>query len=116
MRLKDLKENDQQLDEFLPALGAIAGGVARVGASAVGAVGRGVAAAGQAAGRAVATGLQKGAQAVGQAAGLAGGGMDPAQAAQAKQQHDAQKKEIQDAIKAKQQEISDLQKQLSSLG
>ena len=35
MRLTDLKENDEQLDEFLPAIGAAVGGIAR-GAAAVG--------------------------------------------------------------------------------
>jgi hypothetical protein len=123
MRLQDLKENDRQLDEILPVIGAIGAGVARVGAGAAQAVGRGVMAGGQAVGRAVASGVQKGVQAVGagirqggQAAGLAGGGMDPAQAAQAKKDHDEQKKQVQDAIKQKQAEISDLQKHLSSLG
>lgn len=110
MRLSDLKENDRQLDEFIPAMLGAAG-------SAVGGAARAVGGAVQAGGAALAKGAANVAGAVGQkVAGLAAGGMDPAQAAQAKQQHDAQKKEIQDAIKAKQQEISDLQKQLSSLG
>lgn len=114
MRLKDLKENDQQLDEFLPAMLGAAGSAV---SGAVGTAARAVGSAVQAGGTALAKGAANVAGAVGQkVAGLAAGGMDPAQAAQAKLQHDAQKKEIQDAIKAKQQEISDLQKQLSSLG
>ncbi len=129
MRLKDLKENDQQLDEILPVLGAVAAGVGRVAAgagqaavrgaqAAGGAVVRGVSRLGQAVGKGLQTAAQKTTQAAGQAAqaGLAGGQMDPAQAAQAKKDHDEQKKQIQDAIKEKQAEISDLQKQLAQLG
>jgi hypothetical protein len=80
MRLSEIKESDEQLDEFLPAIGAAVGGIARVAA----AVGSTALKGAQALGGAVA----KGAQALGgaavkgaQAAGLAGGAMDPAQAA-----------------------------------
>lgn len=48
--------------------------------------------------------------------GLAGGGMNPAQAAQAAQERAAQKKEVQDQIKAKEQELIDLRKRLAELG
>ena len=130
MRLKDLKEHDEQLDEILPVIGAVAAGAARVGAGAARAVGSGVKAAGSALGRAAAAGVQKGGQMVanlgkkmattagGQAAasGLAGGGMDPAQAAAEKKQHDEDKRAIQAAIKEKQAEIAELQKQLASIG
>lgn len=90
MRLFDLKENDHQLDELLPTMAAVAP------------------AAGQVA-QPVALGTQP-------AAGLATGQMDPAQAAQAAKQRNEQKKQIQDAIKTKQKELSDLQKQLAQLG
>ena len=50
------------------------------------------------------------------ASGLAGGGMDPAQAAQAAQQRAVEKKEVQDAIKAKEQELIHLRKRLAGLG
>jgi hypothetical protein len=104
MKLSDLKENDQQLDELLPALGAVAGGVAR-GAAALG-------------GAALARGTTPAAgSAVNQAAsGLAGGGMDPAQAAQAVKDRQEQKKVIQQQIQAKQKELDDLRKQLATLG
>ena len=104
MKLSDLKENDQQLDELLPALGAVAGGVAR-GAAALG-------------GAALARGTTPAAgSAVNQAAsGLAGGGMDPAQAGQAVKDRQEQKKVIQQQIQAKQKELDDLRKQLATLG
>ncbi len=115
MRLKDLNEHDSQLDELLPALGAVAGvagkaaGAAVQGAKAIGgAVKQGV--------QALGGKLAQGAQAVGQASGLAGGQMDPAQAAAAATDQHEQKKQIQDAIKQKQQELTDLQKQLADLG
>jgi hypothetical protein len=94
MRLQDLTEHDQQLDELLPAVGAIGGA--------------------QAVGSAVKTGVQ----AVGQAAqaGLAGGAMDPAQAAAAAKDRQDQKKQIQDQIKQTQAQLADLQKQLAGLG
>lgn len=50
------------------------------------------------------------------ASGLAGGGMDPAQAAQAAQQRAVEKKEVQDAIRSKEQELIDLRKRLAGLG
>jgi hypothetical protein len=108
MRLTDLKENDKQLDEFLPAVGAAVGGIAR-GAAAVGSAALKGA-------QAVGGGLAKGAQAAGQASGLAGGQMDPAQAAQAAKDQQEQKKQIQDQIKQTQAQLTDLQKQLAELG
>jgi hypothetical protein len=62
--------------------------------------------------------LAKGAQAVGQAAqaGLAGGAMDPAQAAAAAKDRQDQKKQVQDQIKQTQAQLADLQKQLAELG
>lgn len=96
MKLTDLKENDRQLDELLPALGAVGsaiGGAAKAVGSAIGG-----------AVKTAATGL------------AAPGQMDPAQAAQAVKDRQEQKKQIQDAIKAKQQELADLQKQLTQLG
>ncbi len=125
MRLSDLKENDKQLDEILPVIGAVGGAVAR---AAVPAIARGAAALGSAAlrgGAALARGagsaISQGAKAIGQgvtqaASGLAGGGMDPAQAAMAAKERNDQKKQIQDAIKQKQQELADLQKELTALG
>ena len=90
MRLFDLKENDHQLDELLPTIGAVAPAAGQVAQPA-------------------AVGTQP-------AAGLATGQMDPAQAAQAAKERNEQKKQIQDAIKMKQKELSDLQKQLAQLG
>lgn len=126
MRLSDLKENDKQLDEILPALAAGAGMAARGAVAGAGAALRGGAALAKGVGNAVSQGVKaignvasKGVNVVGQAAqasGMAGGGMDPAQAAAAKKERDDQKKQVQDAIKAKQQELADLQKQLTQLG
>lgn len=48
--------------------------------------------------------------------GLAGGQMDPAQAAQAAKQRQEQKKQIQDQIKAAEQQLTDLRKRLAELG
>jgi hypothetical protein len=95
MRLQDLREHDHQLDEILPAIGAAVGGAVR---GVAGAVSQGVKAVGQT------------------ASGLAGGGMDPAQAAAAAKDRQDQKKQVQDAIKQKQQELADLQKQLVQIG
>lgn len=106
MKLSDLKENDQQLDELLPAIGQAVGGIARGAAAVGGKIAQGVKAVGSAVGQA-AQGFQ---------AGLAGGGMDPAQAAQAKKDRDEQKKQIQDQITQTEQQLSDLRKQLAQLG
>lgn len=129
MRLSDLKENDKQLDEILPAIGAVAGGIARGAASLGGAVSRGGAALAKGAGSAVRAGTQQigkiAAQGsnlagqVGRAAnlgGLEGGGMDPAQAAAAAKEQQEQKKQVQDQIKQTETQLADLRKQLASLG
>lgn len=102
MRLFDLKE-DRQLDELLPALGAVGSAVGGAAKAVGGALAKGASAIGGAA-KTAATGL------------AAPGQMDPAQAAQAAKERQDQKKQIQDAIKAKQQELADLQKQLTQLG
>ena len=49
-------------------------------------------------------------------AGLAGGQMDPAQAAKAAKDRADQKKQLQDQIKQAEQQLVDLRKQLASLG
>jgi hypothetical protein len=113
MRLSELNESDKQLDELLPALGAVAGGIARGAATLGGAALRG----GAALAKGVGSAVSQGAKAAGQAtSGLAGGGMDPAQAAAAAKERQDMKKEVQDQIKAKQQELQDLQKKLAELG
>ena len=121
MRLSDLKENDEQLDEILPAIAAGAGLAARtalgVGGAALRGAGSAIAKGAQAVGSAVKSGTQAVGQAAGQAAsGLAGGQTDPAQAAAVAKERTEQKKQIQDTIKQKQQELADLQKELTALG
>jgi len=98
---------DQKIDELLPALGALAGGAigqglaARAGAGAIGkAIGSTL---GSAAGGTAAAAVGK----------LASG--DPAANAQRQQAVNDQKKQIQDAIRMKQEEIRELQKQLTSI-
>lgn len=49
-------------------------------------------------------------------AGLAGGQMDPAQAAQAAKDRAEQKKQLQDQIKQLEQQLADARKQLAGLG
>ena len=132
MRLSDLKENDKQLDEILPALAAIpaiAGGVAR-GAAMVGgaalravpALARGVGSAVSQGAKAVGNVVSKGANVAGQIGkaanlgGLEGGQMDPAQAAQAAKEQQEQKKQVQDQIKQTELQLVDLRKQLAGLG
>jgi hypothetical protein len=51
-----------------------------------------------------------------QPAGLAGGQMNPAQAAQAAKDRMDQKKQVQDQIKQTEQQLNDLRKQLAELG
>lgn len=117
MRLSDLKENDEQLDEILPAIAAGAGLAARTALGVGGAALRGAGSAIAKGAQAVGSAVKSGAQAVGQAAsGLAGGQTDPAQAAAVAKERTEQKKQIQDAIKQKQQELADLQKELTALG
>jgi hypothetical protein len=106
MKLSDLKEHDAQLDEILPALGAVGSAIGGVASRAAGAIGGAVKGAAGKVGQAMS----------GAMSGLAGGGMDPAQAAQASKDQQEQKKQIQDAIKQKQAELADLQKQLAQIG
>jgi len=98
MKLKDIIFENQKLDELVPAVGTAVGGATGNTQAVGGVVGSTTQAAGQA------------------TSGLVGGGMNPAQAAQAAKQRQDQKKQIQDAIKQKQQELSNLQKQLAQLG
>ena len=113
MKLSDLKEDDRQLDELLPAIGAIAGGAAKT----VGAVGSAALKGGAALAKGVGSAMVQGAKSVGQTiSGQPIGGLDPAQAAMAAKEQQEKKKEIQDAIKQKQQELTDLQKELAQLG
>ena len=138
MRLSEITsaKEQQQLDEILPALGAVAGGVVR-GAAALGnAAVRGGAALAKGVGSAVSQGakavsnvasqgakavgnvVSKGANVAGQIGraanlgGLEGGATDPAAQAQ---QVAAAKKEVQDQIKQKQAELQALQQQLTQI-
>lgn len=91
MKLSDIRESDQQLDELLPSAG-----LGQPGAM-------------------VAT-QQTGQPAQAPASGLATGQMDPAQAAQAAKARQEQKKQLQDQIKQTEQTLNTLRKQLASLG
>jgi hypothetical protein len=125
MKLKDITsiKEQQQLDEILPALAmgaarlaapVLAKGAMSLGKAAIGGVAKaGANLVGKAVGSAAGSAIGSAAPAI---AGLAGGAMDPAQAAAAKKERDNQKKQVQDAIKAKQAELADLQKQLTQLG
>jgi hypothetical protein len=55
-------------------------------------------------------------QAQAQPSGLAGGGMDPAQAAQAAKQRQEEKKQLQDQIKQTEQMLIDLRKRMAEIG
>ena len=119
MKLDEItsEQEQQKLDEILPVLGAVAGGAARLAATGIGAAARGAMAVGRGVGSALGragTTIAKTApaQAVGQVSGLSGGGEDPAAQAQ---QIAAAKKEVQDQIKAKQQELQQLQQQLAQI-
>lgn len=109
--------SDEKLDEILPALAI---GAAKAGMGAAKAIGGAVKTAANVAGKvgsAVGNAVGSAGNAATKAAsGLAGGGMDPAQAAMAAQEQAAKKKEVQDSIKAKEQELIDLRKQLADLG
>ena len=113
MKLDEItsEQEQQKLDEILPVLGAVAGGVARgamaLGKSAV----QGVGTAAKTVGGAVTQGVKALGQPA-QAGGMAGGEEDPAAQAQ---QIAAAKKEVQDQIKAKQQELQQLQQQLAQI-
>jgi hypothetical protein len=92
--MKFSEVNDDRIDELVPALGAVDGGISK-GVQAVGSA------------------MKPGVQA---ASGLAGGQMDPAQAAQAMKQRQEQKQQIQDQIKLAEKQLSDLRKKLAELG
>jgi len=118
MRAREFtSKNDQQVDEFLPALGAAAGAVGR-GVMAVGStLARGASAVGGAVARgaqAVGQGVSNAASAVGQGiaggGGAAPGGIDPAVIAQ---QQLVQKQGLQNQIKAKEAELIALKQQVS---
>jgi uncharacterized protein HemX len=111
MRFSEI--NETRIDELLPAVGAAIGGaanavggaLARGAASAVGGMAKSVApSAGGAQGTQQAT------------SGQPPRGLDPAQAAMAAKEQQEKKKELQDAIKSKQAELQDLQKQLAQQG
>lgn len=91
MKLSDIKESDQQLDELLPSAGL---------------------------GQTVSTAspTQQSSQPAPSSAGLSTGQMDPAQAAQAAKARQEQKKQLQDQIKQTEQSLNALRKQLASLG
>lgn len=106
MKLSDIKKEDRQLDEILPALaGAAMKGLGSLAGSALGGLGADLAS-----GAASAVGGAMADKAMGAV------GLGPGQAAAASQERNEKKKEIQDAIQAKQQEINDLRKQLAELG
>ena len=110
MRLKDVVVENPRMVEIAPIIGAIAGGAAKAAGAIGGAAMRGV-------GSAVSQGAKAVGSAVGQtAAGLAGGAMDPAQAAQAAKERTEQKKAVQDQIKQTEQQLIDLRKKLAELG
>lgn len=104
MKLSEIS-SDHKLDEILPALG----GVAR-------AVGAGIASAPKVVGNIAKDVGRAMAGNVGQPPRDQETQLDPAQAAQMAKDQQEQKKQIQDAIKQKQQELTDLQKQLAELG
>lgn len=92
MKLSDIRESDQQLDELLPAVGVAPTTVS------------------PATTQPVSQNTQK------PTSGLATGQMDPAQAAQAAKARMEQKKQLQDQIKQTEQTLNTLRKQLASLG
>lgn len=104
MKLRDIKENDQQLDELLPGLAAKAVGSLAKGVVSGTGVGGALAKAGKAVGMVPsATDLDD----------LKSVAADPLAAVKAAKDAAEKKKQIQDAIKQKQQELQDLQKQLA---
>lgn len=64
----------------------------------------------------MATAQPQSGQPSGQQSGLATGQMDPAQAAQAAQSQQEQKKQIQDQIRATEQQLVALRKQMAEIG
>jgi hypothetical protein len=96
MRLANISENDFRLRELMPgtstttASPAPTGGMPTVGT--------------------ITTGANT------QQPGLATGQMDPAQSAQAAKDRQEEKKQVQDQIKATEQQLIDLRKRLAELG
>lgn len=106
--MKFSEVNEDRIDELLPNLTTVAGGLSK-GATAVGgAIKQGT----QAIGGIAKSGVQAAGQAI---SGLMGGGMNPAQAAAAKKERDEQKKQVQDQIKQTEQQLQALRKQLADL-
>lgn len=104
-------KKEQQVDEILPVLGAVASGVGRAALAGGQMLARGAQAAGSAAlkgAQAAGSAISKGAQAAGQAANM----IDPAVVAQ---QELALKKQTQDEIKQKQDELLLLKQQLAKM-
>lgn len=94
MRLESFAMGDRKLGELLPGTTSTVGTMPTTGAN-----------------------QQAGTQQAGQKpAGLATGQMDPTQAAQAAKDRMEQKKQVQDQIKATEQQLIDLRKQLAELG
>ena len=117
MRLQDIvNEDDQQLNEFLPALAAGAAGIARVGSAVGGALAKGDQAVGGAVSKAGTGALQT---AAGMAAAMPATSNDPkiqsAMLAQQQKQTQEQRKAIQDQITAVTKQLTDLRRQLTQL-
>ena len=117
MRLQDIvNEDDQQLNEFLPALAAGAAGIARAGSAVGGALAKGAQAVGGAVSK-VGTGALKTAAEI--AATMPATSNDPkiqsAMLAQQQKQTQEQRKAIQDQITAVTKQLTDLRRQLSQL-
>jgi hypothetical protein len=111
MRLQDIvNEDDQQLNEFLPALAA---GAARIGSTVGGALAKGA--------QTVGTAIGKGAMqaAIGSASSMPATSNDPkiqsAMLAQQQKQTQEQRKAIQDQITAVTKQLTDLRRQLTQL-
>ena len=114
MKLSEISE-DQQLDELLPALGAIGGAVAKGAAAAGGKIAQGA--------QQLGTKIAQGAQKVGTQAAPAPGGAVPAQPAApdpkaialAAQQSKEQKDNVAQQLKDIDQQVQDLTKQKAEL-
>jgi len=95
MRLANISENDFRLRELMPGTSTTTASPTPQGTVPT-------------------MGTQQQAQA--QQSGLAGGSMDPAQAAQAAKDRQEEKQQVQDQIKATEQQLIDLRKRLAELG
>ena len=114
MKISEITE--ERTDEFIPAIAAAAGGLARGAAAVGGAAVRGAKAAGGAinrgAARAATNKLAKNASTAGAPAEPGAESLDPVEANKQKQE---QKKAIQLQIKTTRQQLADLQKQLAGV-